>query len=412
MQNLIKEIRAYLNMSQTEFAELLNVSFATVNRWENGRAIPNKLAQSKMYDLCRERSVSVYDMTLNKIAKAAEAVTLQKGRILLYHGSKSGIDGDIAPISRSQCDFGKGFYMGTDPGQALTLICDYEKSRFYIVSVDIEKLAQSEVPADIDWAMLVAYHRGRMEKIKGTDFYNKYRDMTSGKDLLIGNIANDRMFYVIDNFFIGNVTDAALVSSLSALQLGKQYVAISEKGCRAVKVETEVTLSYLERLFMKEVAEENRTRGISLANDICKNYRREGLYFDEILEKAGRLFELSAEKEIDSAAFIKAFMMSETAKALDSDYNRMQWAGEEYLFEEVVSSADDSIKKNGEIFSADVLYWIGYIYRYWHYYTGEDSTKIYKQAPVETMKRNYMIFHTMDPSLAIEDLKEIHNQKN
>ena len=286
MQNLIKEIRAYLNMSQTEFAELLNVSFATVNRWENGRAVPNKLAQSKMYDLCRERSVPVYDMTLKKIAKAAESVKLQKGRILLYHGSKSGIEGDIAPISRLQCDFGRGFYMGTDPGQALTLICDYEKSKFYIVSVDIEKLAQSEVPADIDWAMLVAYHRGRMEKIKGTDFYNKYSNMTSGKDLLIGSIANDRMFYVIDNFFIGNVTDAALINSLSALQLGKQYVAISEKGCRAVKVETEVTLSYLERLFMKEVAEENRTRGISLANDICKNYRREGLYFDEILEKA------------------------------------------------------------------------------------------------------------------------------
>jgi len=31
---------------------------------------------------------------------------------------------------------------------------------------------------------------------------------------------------------------------------------------------------------------------------------------------------------------------------------------------------------------------------------------------VETMKRNFMIFHTMDPVLAIEDLKEIHNQKN
>jgi len=34
-----------------------------------------------------------------------------------------------------------------------------------------------------------------------------------------------------------------------------------------------------------------------------------------------------------------------------------------------------------------------------------------KQAPALTMKRNYMIFHTMDPVLAIEDLKEIHNQK-
>ncbi len=125
----------------------------------------------------------------------------------------------------------------------------------------------------------------------------------------------------------------------------------------------------------------------------------------------GRLFELSAEKKYNSAAFIKAFMMSDTAKELDSKYNRMQWAGEEYLLEEVASVAGESLTRNGEIFSADALYWIGYIYRYWHYYNGEDSAKIYKQAPAQTMKRNYMIFHTMDPVLAIEDLKEIHNQK-
>lgn len=125
----------------------------------------------------------------------------------------------------------------------------------------------------------------------------------------------------------------------------------------------------------------------------------------------GRLFELSAEKKYNSAAFVKAFMTSDTAKALDSEYNRMQWAGEEYLLEEIASSAGDLLTANGEIYDTDILYWIGYIYRYWHYYSGEDSAKIYKQAPALTMKRNYMIFHTMDPVLAIEDLKEIHNQQ-
>lgn len=286
MQTLIKQIRTYLNISQTEFAEQLNVTFATVNRWENGRAVPNKLAQSKMYDLCKEKSVPVYDMTLKKIFKAAKTIKPETNRVLLYHGSKSGIEGKIEPKSRKQCDFGKGFYMGTDPGQALTLICDYEKSKFYVVSVATDTLAQIEVPADIDWAMLVAYHRGRMKKINGTDLYNKYRNMTAGKDLIIGNIANDRMFFVIDNFFIGNVTDTALVNSLSALQLGKQYVAVSQKGCDAVRVESEISLSYLERLFIKNTAGENRAKGISLANDICRNYRREGLFFDEILNKA------------------------------------------------------------------------------------------------------------------------------
>ena len=125
----------------------------------------------------------------------------------------------------------------------------------------------------------------------------------------------------------------------------------------------------------------------------------------------GRLFELSAEKGYNSAAFVKAFMLSDTAKALDSEYNRMQWAGEEYLLAEVVSAAGGSLTTGGERYGADMLYWIGYLYRYWHYYSGEDSTKIYKQASVEIMKRNYMMFHTMDPVLAIEDLKEIHKQQ-
>lgn len=124
----------------------------------------------------------------------------------------------------------------------------------------------------------------------------------------------------------------------------------------------------------------------------------------------GRLFELSAEKSYGSTAFIKAFMTSEIAKDLDSKYNRMQWAGEEYLLDEIISLNPRVASSDGEIFSADVMYWIGYLYRYWHFYTGEDSAKIYKQASVETMKRNYMMFHTMDPILAIEDLKEIHRQ--
>ena len=286
MQDLIKKIRSHMNMNQTEFAERLNVTFATVNRWDNGRALPNKLAQDKIYDLCKEYDVPVYDIVLEKIEAASGSIELEKGRVLLYHGSKAGIEGNIAPKSRKQCDFGEGFYMGTEPSQALTLICDYESAKFYIVSISVDDLAVLDVPADLEWAMIVAYHRGRMEKIKGTPFYSKYEEMTKDKDLVIGSIANDRMFFVIDNFFIGNITDAALINSLSALELGKQYVAVTQKGCDAVRIEKEIPISYLEKLFMKEVSEANRVKGSSLANDICRNYRREGLFFDEILDQA------------------------------------------------------------------------------------------------------------------------------
>ena len=286
MQKLIKSIRDYLGLSQADFAEKLGVNFATVNRWENGRAIPTKLAQAKLYDYCKEQGVPVYQFVLDKIANEAASVNLEDGRILLYHGSKSGIVGDVAPKSREMCDFGKGFYMGTEPGQPLTLICDFDKSKFYIVSIDTKALDTVEIKADLDWAMLVAFHRGRMDKIKGTAFYEKYSRIDAGKDLVIGSIANDRMFYVLDNFFMGNITDMALVNSLSALKLGKQYVATTEKACAAVRIEREITLSMMERRFLQDESDANRQKGIALANNICKNYRRDGSFFDEILDGA------------------------------------------------------------------------------------------------------------------------------
>jgi len=126
----------------------------------------------------------------------------------------------------------------------------------------------------------------------------------------------------------------------------------------------------------------------------------------------GRMFELFAESSFDTESAVKAFMLGEIAKNLDSEYNRMQWAGEEYLLEELVATCGDKLAPKKENFSKDVLFWIGYVYRYWHFLTGEDSNKIYKQAPFKTMNVNYLMFHTMDVEMAIYDLKEIYKQKN
>ena len=124
----------------------------------------------------------------------------------------------------------------------------------------------------------------------------------------------------------------------------------------------------------------------------------------------GRLFELSGANGYDSVTFIKAFMTSEVAKGLDSKFNRMQWAGEEYLLAEVADNAE--LTKSGIVYDKEVLYWTGYLYRFWHFATGEDSKEIYRQAPAETMSRNWLIFHTLAPEVAIEDLKEIYRQRN
>lgn len=67
MKELLKEIRESVNLSQVEIADELGVSFATINRWENGHAVPNRLAQERIYDFCIKHSVPLYSLVIRKI---------------------------------------------------------------------------------------------------------------------------------------------------------------------------------------------------------------------------------------------------------------------------------------------------------------------------------------------------------
>ncbi len=207
-----------------------------------------------------------------------------KSIVTLYHGSKSGIHGAIAPISRRHCDFGKGFYMGTDRLQPLTLICNYPSAKMYTLSVDLSNLKILDMKAGLDWALLIAYNRGKMEFAKNPIIYNKFSALTDNCDMIIGSIANDRMFVVLDRFFNGEITDLALINSLSALKLGRQYTALTQKACKKIKILNEQVLSEDDRDKLKQQSEANRTKGIRMADEICRKYRREGRFFDEIMK--------------------------------------------------------------------------------------------------------------------------------
>lgn len=140
--------------------------------------------------------------------------------VTLYHGSKSGIRGAIAPISRERCDFGKGFYMGTDRTQPLTLICNYPNARLYTLCVDLSDLKIFDVEVGLDWA----------------------------------------------------------------LKLGRQYVALTKKACQKIKILDEQELTENDRNKQKQESEANRSKDIAMADKICRKYRRDGRFFDEILE--------------------------------------------------------------------------------------------------------------------------------
>lgn len=277
MDKLIKEIRLTARMNQEQFANALGTTPLSVNRWENGKTTPNNMAQLQLFEFCKAHNIDLFSYVVDKVnSKKTDS-------FILYHGSKKGIVGNIRPISSAYCDFGKGFYMGTDPAQPLTLICDEKAPKFYSVSVDLSVLKILNVEVGLDWALMIAYYRGYMKAYKDTEIYNKYAHMADDYDMIVGYVANERMYKVMTRFFEKEITDEALLNSLSVLDLGKQYVAISQKACDRVKILTETPLNKLELKILEDKSIRRREEGITLTEDILVKYRRKGKYFDEIM---------------------------------------------------------------------------------------------------------------------------------
>ena len=55
---IIKELRNKLLLTQTEMGELLEVSFATINRWENNHYEPTIKAKRKIKELCEKNNIN------------------------------------------------------------------------------------------------------------------------------------------------------------------------------------------------------------------------------------------------------------------------------------------------------------------------------------------------------------------
>ncbi|MGN9162992.1 helix-turn-helix domain-containing protein [Clostridium sulfidigenes] len=56
---VVKAIRKTLDISQEQLAKELHVSFATINRWENGKNSPNMLERKALYDYSKEMGIDL-----------------------------------------------------------------------------------------------------------------------------------------------------------------------------------------------------------------------------------------------------------------------------------------------------------------------------------------------------------------
>ena len=55
----VKLVRTELKLSQEDLARELGVSFATINRWENGSYNPSRLAKKAFQEFCEKRTINL-----------------------------------------------------------------------------------------------------------------------------------------------------------------------------------------------------------------------------------------------------------------------------------------------------------------------------------------------------------------
>lgn len=213
--------------------------------------------------------------------------------MLLYHGSKSGIQGDIKPKSRTTCDFGCGFYMGDKPDQPKGLIASYENNKFYEIEYNTDGLKiknfEDTYVSQIDWALFIAYNRQPEKLSEYKQLCMRYKAYNELYDMIVGIIADDKMTQVMQLFFNGQMCDMAFIEAMSYVKLGKQFVLKTDEACMKERfnILNEYKLTDADK---KMIMSQNTNRANQLSgmiNQIQTRYRRaqDVKFFDEIIEE-------------------------------------------------------------------------------------------------------------------------------
>lgn len=262
-------------LTVSELSERTGVSRSTLNEIEKtGKARD---------DVCEKIYAYAYEKKY-RINSVKEELTKEKYGDVLFHGSKTGLNEIKANGSRDNCDFGKGFYLGETYFQALSFVCEKPGSSIYEFRYSPEDLRVKKFECDLEWMLAVCFYRGSLGEYASDNRIRRLVEQIEAADVIIAPIADNKMFYIMTQFAEGEINADVAVHSLSASNLGMQYVFKSEKSLE--------NLMPIERYYVSNPEREDCKRqliergfGIDTKLKLAKREFKAGLYVDEILRK-------------------------------------------------------------------------------------------------------------------------------
>ena len=198
---LKNEINGYKNIDNLpdfRYVDLTYKAFNPMRGW-----IPFKIPSTGIYSKLLKGPIF---LSVGEMQKFLDAEELNDGEVLLFHGAKSIIDGEVrTDASRNNNDFGQGFYMGETFRQAALFVSNFESSCVYAIKFHDRHLAKAVFSVNTEWMLTVACFRGRLSGRISKDRLNQICKKAQEADYIIAPIADNRMYQIIDSFIDGEI---------------------------------------------------------------------------------------------------------------------------------------------------------------------------------------------------------------
>ena len=274
-----KAIRDVLDISQKEFAKVLDTEQKTISNIESEDSYPSKTIVESAFTYAFKK-----DVKINKLKELLCRDNLSHNEKLLFHGSKGEIKGNIdVNFGRGNNDLGQVFYTGESYEQAVSFISTYDDPSVYFMSFDDSDLKCKRYSVDREWMMTIAYYRETLDKYENHPLIKKIIKESRDCDYIIAPIADNKMFETINEFIEGNLTDEQCKHCLAATNLGMQYVFLTEKAASRLKIVERCYVCDKEREHYKKLKEDYRKLGNDKVKLAKAQYRGVGKYIDEVL---------------------------------------------------------------------------------------------------------------------------------
>ena len=278
--NEIKIIREITGLSQADLAKALNVSRLSIINWENGNVEVEENNIEVVYEFAYKNKIylnRLYEM--NYIEEIKSEINY-----VIFHGAKGTLQMPLdLDHSKPRNDFGKGVYFGEELYQAGTFISEHENGRVYIFEINMLDLNIVRFKVSKEWMIAVAYYRGLLDNYSNHKVIKNIIKKVEDADLIIAPIADNKMYNIINQFVLGEITDEQCSHALSATDLGNQYVVRTEKALEKMYLLKECYVSKSEMKEYDNIRSKISDLGLKKVKLARIEYKGKGKYIDEVL---------------------------------------------------------------------------------------------------------------------------------